>query len=310
MVAGTQVIAEGEWIRELLPLLTAMFRGEQAAVVARANARLAGDSAARTEAMAEVLSRSRRELEEALIAAEGARTAAVEANRAKSQFLTTMSHELRTPLNAIGGYSQLLAMGIHGPVTREQEETLHRIDRSQRHLLGLINDILNLARLEAGKLDYNIRSVDVGDIMRDITPMIEPQMAAKKIRHRAAIPSGVCVSADRDKLQQILLNILSNAIKFTGEGGSIDVETAPEPGNEDVVRISISDTGRGIPPDKTDAIFEPFTQVDASHSRAEQGSGLGLAISRDLARGMAGDIKVTSKLGIGSTFVISLPGAN
>ncbi|MBA3657416.1 MAG: HAMP domain-containing histidine kinase, partial [Gemmatimonadaceae bacterium] len=264
----------------------------------------------RTEAMAEVLQRSRRELEEALVAAEEARNTAVEASRVKSEFVATMSHELRTPLNAIGGYSQLLAMGIHGPVSQEQKETLARIDKSQRHLLALINDILNLARLDAGKVTYDIRRVDVAEIMRDIAPMVEPQLAAKRIHHSVDIPPGVCVRADREKLQQIVLNILSNAIKFTGEGGSIDVETGTQSGNDEIVGISIRDTGRGIPAAKTDSIFEPFMQVDASHSRVEQGAGLGLAISRDLARGMDGDITVTSTVGVGSTFTISLIAAD
>nr|MBA3657557.1 HAMP domain-containing histidine kinase [Gemmatimonadaceae bacterium] len=310
VLVGARSIDNAEWICELIPLYAAMFRGEQNAVVARASARMAAESTERTEAMSAVLQRSRVELEAALVAAEAARIIAVEANRVKSEFVATMSHELRTPLNAIGGYSQLLAMGIHGPVTEEQKATLARIDRSQRHLLGLINDILNLARLEAGKVTYDIRRLDVAEIMRDIAPMIEPQVAMKHIRHSVNIPPGVCVMADREKLQQIVLNVLSNAIKFTGEGGSIDVEARTQPGNDEIVWISVRDTGQGIPAAKIDSIFEPFMQVDASHSRAEQGAGLGLAISRDLARGMDGDITVTSTVGVGSTFIISLIAAD
>lgn len=306
VLVGLRSTDQSEWLCGVLPLLSAMLRGEQAGKVAAASARLAGDAVARTEAMTEVLEQSRAQLQEALIAAESSRKAALEATRIKSEFLATMSHELRTPLNAIGGYTQLLAMGIHGKVTKEQLDTLNRIDRSQRHLLGLINEILNLSRLEAGKLDYNIGDVDVAEIVGDIAPMIEPQLDAKGILRDVQVPEGICVRADRDKLQQILLNLLSNAVKFTQQGGRIDV-TAGVSVEEKVAWISVADTGLGIPADKMEAIFEPFIQVDSRHSRPEQGAGLGLSISRDLARGMMGEITVTSKLGSGSTFIVTLP---
>ncbi len=256
--------------------------------------------------MAKVLSHSRRQLEEALADAENARNAALKAYRVKSEFLATMSHELRTPLNAIGGYSQLLAMGVHGSVTKEQKETLERIDRSQRHLLALINDILNLAKLEAGKIEYDLGAVDVAELMRDVGPMIEPQVLAKRIAYTVRIEPGTWVRADRAKLQQVLLNLLSNAVKFTQPEGAIEVSSGAIP-EEKVVLITVTDTGRGIPSEKLEAIFEPFTQVDARHSRGEQGAGLGLAISRDLTRGMGGDLHATSEVGSGATFVVRLP---
>ena len=306
VLVGTESIGEMKWISELLPLFTAMFRGEQAAVVASANARVAADAALRTQAMAEVISDSRLQLEKALSAAEGAREAAVKANRVKSEFLATMSHELRTPLNAIGGYTQLLAMGIHGNITKEQKATLERIDRSQRHLLGLINNILNLARIEAGKVEYQSSAVEVKEIMEDISPMIEPQLAFKSLEFTKKVAPGISVFADRDKAEQVLLNILSNAVKFTNPGGriAVDAQLSDDPRT---VNISISDTGHGIPASKINSIFDPFTQVDASHSRVGQGAGLGLAISRDLARGMGGDVVAKSELGVGSTFTLILP---
>ena len=243
----------------------------------------------------------RRKFEEALVQA---RLAADDANRAKSNFLAVMSHELRTPLNAIGGYVQLLQMGVHGPVTEGQIEALDRINRSQRHLLRLINEILNLARIEAGRVEYTDESVSLSEAVGSVLPMIEPQARAKQLRLEATVASGVSARADREKVEQILLNLLTNAIKFTGEGGSIRVEAGQLPSSR--VFLHVHDNGRGIPAEMLQKIFEPFVQVDASRSRAAEGTGLGLAISRDLARGMGGDLTAESKLGEGSVFQLTL----
>lgn len=232
------------------------------------------------------------------------RAAADEANLAKSNFLAVMSHELRTPLNAIGGYVQLMSMGVHGTVTAEQQEALDRIDRSQRHLLRLINDVLNLSRIEAGRVDYEVRKVSLAEIVRSVMPMIEPQVDAKHISLETAVSAKAEAVADRDKVQQILLNLLTNATKFTPVGGSICVEADRDESN---VQLRVIDTGVGIPVEMLDKIFEPFIQVDASRSRAVEGTGLGLAISRDLARGMGGDLTVRSTLGEGSAFQLTLP---
>lgn len=255
--------------------------------------------AAELEAQAEELQLSNASLEEA-------RSVADIANQAKSEFLATMSHELRTPLNAIGGYVELLAMGIQGPVNDKQRFALTRIDRSQRHLLGLINDILNLSRIEAGRVDYVMCDVPLREALADVSPMIEPQFAAKGIAYEERdADRWPAVRADREKLQQILLNLLSNALKFTESGGRVWIDAA-ESAEAGQVNVSVSDTGRGIPAGKIESIFEPFTQVDGSHSRMGEGTGLGLAISRDLARGMGGDISAESTLGEGSTFTLSL----
>ena len=243
----------------------------------------------------------RRKFEDALLQA---RTAADEANKAKSNFLAVMSHELRTPLNAISGYVQLLDMGVHGPVTQAQRDTLARIDRSQRHLLRLINDVLNLARIEAGRVDYASAPVKLSDVIRDTVPMVEPQMASKKLRLEANVSSDLVAKADREKLQQVVLNLLTNATKFTPSGGKVSVEAKVRGDTE--VLLSVIDTGIGIPEDMVGKVFEPFIQVDASHSRAGEGTGLGLAISRDLARGMGGDLWAESELGVGSAFHLVL----
>jgi len=234
---------------------------------------------------------------------EHAKQVAEEANRAKSQFLAVMSHELRTPLNAIGGYAQLLELGVHGPVTDAQRDVLARITRAQGHLLRLINEVLNLARIEAGHVDYKLENLVVADVISAVMPMIEPQMQAAKLTSSATVPTDLVMHADREKVQQILINLLTNAVKFTLPGGSIRVDASAQP-DSGRVAIDVTDTGIGIPPTKLASVFEPFVQVDVSDARRQLGSGLGLAISRDLARGMGGDLVARSDEGRGSTFTL------
>jgi len=236
-----------------------------------------------------------------------ARADAEAASRTKSEFLATMSHELRTPLNAIAGHVQIIEMGIHGPVTDAQHDALLRVERAQRHLLGLINDVLNYARMEAGRVEYDLEPMLARDMLTDVLPMVESQVSAKRLVLETELPSdedAVYVWADRDKLAQVLLNILSNAVKFTEEGGRITIVLAVA--DEDHVTVHITDTGVGIPADKLEAVFEPFVQVRSEYTRQVEGTGLGLAISRDLARGMGGDLRATSELGKGSTFELVL----
>jgi signal transduction histidine kinase/DNA-binding response OmpR family regulator len=244
-------------------------------------------------------------------AAVQAQAAAEEANRVKSEFLAAMSHELRTPLNAISGHVQLIEMEIHGPVTPAQREALARVQRSEQHLLSLVNDVLNFAKLEAGRVEYNIDDIALADAVARVTPMIEPQLAAKQLLYRTSLGEGISVSADTDKVEQILLNLLSNAVKFTEPSGSICVETGMVERDAGLPQIhayvSVTDTGVGIPSGKLEVIFDPFVQVHHGHARLTEGTGLGLAISRDLAQGMGGDLSVRSTPGAGSTFTLTLP---
>ena len=234
-----------------------------------------------------------------------ARARADEANRAKMDFLAVMSHELRTPLNAIGGYAQLLEMGIHGPANEQQQEVITRIQRSQQHLLRLINDVLSFAKIDAGRVEMTLRDVRVHELMLGLEPMIIPLMTQRGLDYQyEPIDQSVTMYVDADKTQQIMLNLLSNAAKFTPLGGTIRVEAAVR---DETVEITVSDTGRGIPADKLEKIFEPFVQLDGGKTRSHEGTGLGLAISRDLARAMEGDIEVESELGKGSMFVLRLP---
>jgi PAS domain S-box-containing protein len=237
---------------------------------------------------------------------ERARAAADEANGAKSAFLAMMSHELRTPLNAIGGYAQLIEMGVHGPVTEGQRSALERISRAQVHLLRLVNEVLNLARIESGRIDYDIVTLPVRDVVAAVEPMIAPQLADRGLRFEVSVPAGLKARADREKLEQVLLNLLSNAIKFTAAKGLVCVEAGALPDEKDRVYLRVTDTGTGIPAERLAQVFDPFVQVSTSHARRAEGTGLGLTISRDLARGMGGDLTVTSEEGVGSTFTITL----
>jgi signal transduction histidine kinase len=234
------------------------------------------------------------------------RSVAEEANKAKSAFLAMMSHELRTPLNAIGGYVQILEMGIHGPVTTPQLEALGKIARSQRHLLRLINDVLNLARIESGRVNYHLETFPLREVIDTVLPMVEPQLGARQLRHELDVPPDLLAYADREKVQQILLNLLSNAIKFTPADGCVSVDAFVDPARDDRVYLRVRDTGVGIPQDRLEDVFEPFVQVDVSHARRAEGTGLGLAISRDLARGMGGDLRAESEEGVGSSFTLTL----
>ena len=243
-----------------------------------------------------------------LSAEQDARRAAEQANLAKSQFLATMSHELRTPLNAIGGYADLLDMGLRGPVTEAQRADIARIRHGQRHLLSLINEILNFARLESGTVDYRIETVPAAAALRDVSTMIVPLAAARGLSFRVAqCAPTLAVHADREKLRQVLANLLSNAVKFTMPPGAIRLSCATD--DADWLRFTVHDTGIGIASDRLDAIFEPFVQVDTQLTRTAGGTGLGLSISRELARGMGGELSVTSVPGEGSAFTLRLPRA-
>jgi signal transduction histidine kinase len=244
------------------------------------------------------------QLQEASTMAAVARDAAVDANRAKSDFLAVMSHELRTPLNAIGGYTEILQLGIYGEVNQQQRDALQRIERSQQTLLSLINDVLNFAKLESGEVRYAITDVPLAPTLGTIDDFVAPQLRDRKLSYSVApCDSGVTVKADAEKLQQILINLLSNAVKYTPEGGRVDVRCDVTP---EWVRVHVQDTGIGIAPDRIERIFDPFIQVGRALNRPDEGVGLGLSISRDLAEGMGGSLAVESVVGVGSTFTLSL----
>ena len=237
--------------------------------------------------------------------AEVARTEAERASRAKSDFLAMMSHELRTPLNAIAGYAELIELGVRGAVSDAQVADLQKIRQNQRHLLGLINSVLNFARLDAGRVMYDMANVPLAAALRAVESLIEPQLRERALVYQLA-PCDVAVTAraDSEKLQQILLNLLGNAAKFTAAGGRIELSCRVEARQ---VHVSVRDTGVGIPPEQYERIFEPFVQGNRATRSSKEGVGLGLAISRELARGMGGELVVESAVGVGSTFTLTLP---
>ena len=230
---------------------------------------------------------------------------ATEANRAKSDFLAAMSHELRTPLNAIGGYTQLIELGVRGPITEEQRIDLSKIQRSKNYLDGLVTDVLNFAKAGVGRIEYRPENIQLRKTIEAVLEMIAPQVAEKHLLIDAAeVPQGLMAFADEERTQQILLNLLANALKFTPAGGTLSLAFSA---TERSVDIALTDTGIGIPPEQIDRIFEPFVQAKHALRMSDQGVGLGLAISRQLARAMGGELRVASTVGVGSTFTLTLP---
>ncbi len=229
-----------------------------------------------------------------------------EVDRLKSQFLANMSHELRTPLNSIIGFSRVILKGIDGPVTDQQQEDLEAIHNSGQHLLGLINDILDISKIEAGKMELSFGPVDVEEVIEGVMSTAIALVKDKPVDLQHTVSDDLpTIEADERRVRQVLLNLVSNAAKFTDEG-FIRVEAELD-ADEDQVIVSVADTGSGIPQEKIQEIFQPFTQVDGSSTRKHGGTGLGLAITNSFVEMHGGKLWVDSKVGEGSTFYFSLP---
>jgi signal transduction histidine kinase len=259
----------------------------------------------------EELQRASIERERLLHREREARAEAEAANRAKAEFLSVMSHELRTPLNVIGGHVQLIDLELHGPVTDAQHDALSRIARSQQHLLSLVNDVLNLARIETGQVDFLEEHLDVSLVVGEVADTLDPLFRRGELVCEIHLPpadaSPVLAAADGERVRQILLNLLTNALKFTPPGGHVHITALESLTTADAVLLVVHDTGPGIDPAKLRHVFEPFGQHEPqSTTRQLDGTGLGLAISRDLARAMGGDLSVASVAGQGSTFTLEL----
>jgi signal transduction histidine kinase len=245
------------------------------------------------------------ELRAALRQTEAARAEAAAANRAKDDFLALVGHELRSPLTGIASNAQMLAMGLCGPVTERQAEALRRIRRSEEHLLGLIEQLLDYKKIASGVMGYDVTRVPTDQALGAAAALVDSHLAQLGIRfERLPCAADLAVLADPVKLRQILLNLLSNAAKFTASGGLVTL-ACDRSGEQ--VRIQVRDTGIGIPADQLERVFEPFVQVSDIRKPTAAGTGLGLTISRDLARGMGGDLTAESEVGAGSTFTLTLP---
>lgn len=232
--------------------------------------------------------------------------AAQAANRSKSDFLAAMSHELRTPIGSIAGYADLLSSGLYGDVAENQKAPLLRIKSVANHLLGIVGEILTFARIEAGREQPRLSEINGVALVEEAIVAVEPLVAQRGLSIRRQLPSApIMMTTDEVKLRQILINLLGNAAKFT-DSGTITVEIAAVPQEAKAV-LRITDTGPGIEANDLGRIFEPFVQVDQSHSRSREGTGLGLSVSRELARLLGGDLTVVSEIGVGSTFTVTLP---
>jgi PAS domain S-box-containing protein len=249
------------------------------------------------------LQRALERQEELARAAETARLAAERASREKTELIAIVSHELRTPLAAIGGYAELLALNIRGPLTDPQRTDIGRIQEAQAHILRLVEDLLGYSKLETGRFRFDIGDVIVRDAIDALVSFVRPQAAAKAITVAVRCAADTAVRADDERLRQIVLNLLTNAIKFTPRDGHILIDCSAD---ETEVRIQIQDDGIGIPLEKLQLVFEPYVQLSPSGT-SERGWGLGLAISRDLARAMGGDIVAAEAPQSGAVFILKLP---
>jgi len=244
----------------------------------------------------------RKEMEGSIIAA---KEAAEKASRAKSQFLSSMSHELRTPLNAILGFSQLLEMDPQAPLNESQSESVNEIIKAGNHLLNLINEVLDLSKVESGKMPINIKPVEVKSVVDETIALIKPMALKCNIELDISFSSNMdeLVFADSTRLKQVLINLLSNAVKYNKENGKI-IFYCEKAG--DFIRFNVVDTGHGIEADKIDLIFNPFYRVDDRNSTVE-GTGIGLAVAKEMVKLMGGKISVESKVDVGSHFWVDIP---
>ena len=230
------------------------------------------------------------------------------ANRAKDRFLASMSHELRTPLNAVLGFTGTLLMKLPGPLTPDQEKQLRTIQTSARHLLSLINDLLDLAKIESGKVELHVEPVPCQSVLEEVTTTLRPLAEAKGLRFLVNIPeANITMQTDRRALNQILLNLANNAIKFTDAGTiQIELHQKQQAGLSKLTEISVTDTGVGMKAEEQARLFQAFEQLDTSNTRKHEGTGLGLYLSQKLAALLGGRIDFESVYGQGSRFTLSI----
>jgi len=249
------------------------------------------------QALEEKIRARTRDLKEALQQAR-------EADRIKSSFLATMSHELRTPLNSIIGFTGILRQELPGPLNPEQKKQLGLVQHSSQHLLELINDVLDLSKIEAGQLTVRKEPFSLPGLLSSLHQTLEPSARAKGLEFKFSLPPGpLILESDERRVRQILLNLLNNAIKFTRKG-AVNLTVAQE---GEVLQISVEDTGPGIQEDDLESIFQPFSQAESGLTRHHEGTGLGLTISLRLVELLDGSLDVESRIGVGSVFRVRFP---
>jgi signal transduction histidine kinase len=229
-----------------------------------------------------------------------------ELDHLKSSFLANMSHELRTPLNSILGFTEVILEELDGPLTEQMENDLRIVYKNGQHLLHLINDVLDMAKIESGKLTLHPERLDLTEVLEEVIGLTSPLASTKDIELRLEAEFGTLeAEVDRIRIRQVMINIINNAIKFT-EHGHIDIRATPQ---NEMIRITVKDTGLGIPPDHLESVFQEFTQVDTTTTRKAGGTGLGLPISRHLVEMHGGKLwaESTGIAGEGSTFIVELP---
>lgn len=296
---GGNPTEEVEALLPLFPLLISAIRGERAALAFTGQTQIAQSSVAEARRLAEALDAARHKVEEALAKAQAA-------SRIKSQVVSVVSHELRTPLNAIIGYTALLKDSEWGAGGMSSEEMLDRIRHNALNLLDLINNLLDLGKIEAGKVGLHVKEVSLSHLLKGIIYNFEPMAQEKKLKLEFIDdPTGPEIQSDPGRLKQIFINLVSNAMKFTN-AGSVKVRLKHDPVEKEI-RVEISDTGVGIKPNDLSFIFEPFYQSDPSNTRMHEGTGLGLSIVKKLLDLLGGKVEVTTQLQVGATFIVYLP---
>jgi signal transduction histidine kinase len=307
LAANAAALSEGpmKYLAAVLAGLVAV----NAIVAARGGAASFGDLIAERLKAEDAAAELERRVEERTAQLAVATRRAEAANRAKSLFLANMSHELRTPLNAVIGYAEIVEEDLERGDAASSAADLAKIRGAAGHLLTLINEVLDLSRIEAGKLELRNESFDVAALLRGALDTVRPTAAKQRTTCVLNVPPGLAtiICSDETRVRQCLLNLLSNAAKFTCNG-TIGVDVRPcRIGSANAIAISVKDTGAGISPENLARLFQPFVQVDSTATRAHDGAGLGLVITRRLARAMGGDVQASSKLGQGSTFTLYLP---
>jgi signal transduction histidine kinase len=237
-----------------------------------------------------------------------ARTAQlIQANTQRSQFIASMTHELRTPIHGVQGLADVIAAGVYGPVTDKQKEACASIKRSAQSLLGLVDDVLNLARAEAGRIEARPSAIDIAELVERVTASVSWMVGTKRIQLVGEVERDLpFVQSDDRWLAHVLVNLVANAVKFTPEGGRVTVRAAYRP-DADAVALEVTDTGIGIAPEERERIFEPFRQGDSSDEKGYGGVGLGLALVAKLTDLLAARVELDSEVGKGSTFRVIVP---